>query len=89
MLSVPANIAEGCGKASDLEFRRFLRIAMSSAMEADYHLQMARDSGFLDEQRYEDLSTRLLEVRRMLGGLLKRLNATLDGAISSATPPVP
>jgi four helix bundle protein len=87
-LSVPANIAEGAAKGSDLEFRRFLTIAMGSAMETDYHLQMAHDTKLLGEQRYEELSARLLEVRRMLGGLLKRINASLDGNATSSTPPV-
>lgn len=73
-LSVPANIAEGATKGSDAEFRRFLRIAMASAAEADYHLLMARDTGCLDAVRYERLSASCLEIRRMLGGLIKRLN---------------
>jgi four helix bundle protein len=73
-LSVPANIAEGATKGSDAEFRRFLRIAMASAAEADYHLLMARDTGCLDVVRYERLSASCLEIRRMLGGLIKRLN---------------
>ena len=45
--SIPANIAEGCGRDGDAEFARFLRIAMGSAAELDYHLLLARDLGFL------------------------------------------
>jgi four helix bundle protein len=88
ILSVPANIVEGAAKGSDLEFRRFLNIAMSSAQEADYHLLTARDSNRLGEQRYEELAARLLEVRRMLGGLLKRINAGLERNATPPTPPV-
>jgi len=39
--SIPANIAEGCGRRGDAEFARFLGIAMGSASELDYHLLLA------------------------------------------------
>jgi four helix bundle protein len=36
--SIPANIAEGCGREGDVEFGRFLQIAMGSAYELEYHI---------------------------------------------------
>jgi four helix bundle protein len=86
--SVPANIAEGAATRSDPEFRRFLNMAMSSALETDYHLLKARDTQLLGEQSYADLTTRLLEVRRMLGGLIKSITASIDANAVSTTPPV-
>lgn len=82
-LSVPANIVEGATKGSDAEFRRFLRIAMASAAEADYHLLMARDIGCLDAATHDRLSASSLEIRRMLGGLIKRL--TTDAQLDQPT----
>jgi four helix bundle protein len=75
-LSIPANIAEGAGKSGNSEFRRFLNIALGSAVETDYHLLAARDLGLLEAEAHDDLAARTLEVRRMLGGLIKKVSAT-------------
>jgi len=71
--SIGANIAEGCGKRGNNEFQRFLQIASGSASELDYHLQLAHDLQFLDEASYRALYTRLAEVRKMLSGLLMKV----------------
>jgi len=71
--SVPANIAEGCGRAGDRDFRRFLRLSLGSACELEYHLLLARDLGFLAEAAYRPLNARVVEIKRMLAGLIRRL----------------
>jgi four helix bundle protein len=71
--SVPANIAEGCGRAGDRDFRRFLRHSLGSASELEYHLLLARDLGFLSRGVYDDLVPQVVEVKRMLTGLIRRL----------------
>ena len=72
-LSVPANIAEGCVRASDREFARFLQIALGSAVELEYHLEFAADARIMARAGYESVQPRINEVRRMLVGLMKRL----------------
>jgi four helix bundle protein len=46
-VSIPANIAEGCGRDGDAELARFFQISMGSSSELEYHLLLAHDLGFL------------------------------------------
>jgi len=73
--SIPANIAEGCGRDGDAEFARFFQIAMGSASELDYHLLLARDLNFVNSGDYEQLANELTEVRRMLNSFIQKLRA--------------
>jgi four helix bundle protein len=54
-VSIPANIAEGCGRRGAREMSRFLQIAMGSASELEYHLLLAHDLGLLDNQLHREL----------------------------------
>ena len=74
-VSIPANIAEGCGREGEAEFARFLQIALGSASELEYHLLLAHDLRFLDEKNYDSLDVRMTEVKRMLTSLIKKLKA--------------
>ncbi len=74
--SIPANIAEGCGRSGDAELNRFMLISMGSASELEYHLLLARDLGYLDPQRYRDLSQRTQEIKRMLSTFITKLRYT-------------
>ncbi len=73
--SIPANIAEGCGRQSDKELGRFLGIAMGSANELEYHLLLARDLEFLDDTDYNELNSRVIEIERMLVSFIQKLKA--------------
>jgi four helix bundle protein len=44
--SVPANLAEGCGRETDAEFVRFCQVAFGSANELEYHLLLSKDLGY-------------------------------------------
>lgn len=73
--SIPANIAEGCGRETDADFARFLQIAAGSASELDYHLLLAHDLKFINDQDYIAVSDILVEVRKMLTALIKTLRS--------------
>ena len=73
-MSIPANIVEGREQKTEAEFCRFLRYAMSSASELEYHLIVARDINVISASDFVSVLTQLKEVRMMLYGLLKRLD---------------
>jgi len=83
--SVAANIVEGCGRRSDGEFTRFLQIARGSASELEYHLLLARDLHLLNEAAFSRLDTKVVEVERMLTGLVKRVQPVLVQKRASTT----
>jgi four helix bundle protein len=71
--SVPANIAGGCGRAGQAELRQFLYTSVGSASELEYFLRLARDLRFLTEKQQEALDTSVREIKRMLAGLIQRV----------------
>ncbi len=75
-MSIDANIVEGRGQRSDREFARYLGIAINSANELESHLIMSRDVGALKQVDFLTLVEELVEVRRMLHGLLNRIGIT-------------
>src|SRR5688572_7765678 len=73
--SVCANVAEGCGRRGGLEFARFLDIALGSASELEYHLLLAADLQLLDRETHTRLNSAVVQVKRMMAGLLRTLRA--------------
>ncbi len=71
--SIPANIAEGRRQESEKEFARFLRYALNSCSELEYHLILAHDTKVIPENDYVSLVSQTITVRKMLYSLLKRL----------------
>lgn len=73
--SIPANIAEGCGKGSEIDLARYMQISMGSASELEYHLLLAKDLSYLEAEKYENLNYSVIEVKKMLGPFIKKLRS--------------
>jgi four helix bundle protein len=73
--SIPANIAEGCGRRGNAGLHRFLQMAMGSASELEYHWLLSRDLGFLAPAAYARLETQVTEVKRMLASLIRKVDS--------------
>ena len=80
--SIPANIAEVRRQESEKEFARFLRYALNSSSELEYHLILAHDTKVISKEDFRSLVTQTIRVRKMLYALLKRLG-------SDPPPPAP
>ena len=72
--SVPANIAEGCGRRGNAGLHRFLQMAMGSASELEYHLLLSRDLGYLNPDRHNQVHQKVEEVKRMLESLTRKVD---------------
>ena len=82
--SIPANLAEGCGRRSDGEMGRFVQIAMGSGAEFSYHFRLARDLEFLTNAEYVRLDSDLSEIMRMLSSLSQKLKGGLKAVRTSS-----
>lgn len=71
--SIPTNIAEGCGRGTNADLRRFLQIGMGSAFELEYQILLAYDLDYLDKTLADKLSEQTVEVKKMLTGFIKSL----------------
>jgi four helix bundle protein len=77
-VSIGANLAEGCGRRRSAELARFVRIALGSASEFDYHLLLSRDLGFMAASEFTSASAALIEVRKMLTSFLNSVEEQIE-----------
>ena len=64
--SVPTNIAEGCGRASNKDFAHFLQIAIGSASEVEYELLLAHDLEYINDEAFNKLTSETIAIRKMI-----------------------
>ncbi len=75
VVSIPSNIAEGCGRDSEKDLSRFLSYAAGSASETEYQILLAHDLGYLSKERYDHVKSLIIEVKRMLYALKESLSS--------------
>jgi four helix bundle protein len=71
--SVPANIAEGCGKNSNNELAHFLNISLGSSNETEYFLILSKDLKYLSENIFIELEDNINEIKAMLISLINKV----------------
>jgi four helix bundle protein len=74
VISVAANIVEGKSRRTDKEFPSFLHNSRGSLEETRYHLLLAKDLGYLDNQQYEYLEKKSTEVSFLLNKLINSVS---------------
>lgn len=75
-VSMPSNIAEGCGRNTPKDFARFLRISYASSCEVETQLEIAVRIGVGDPHRLEQATLVVREIQRMLAALLTKLETS-------------
>jgi four helix bundle protein len=75
-MSIPTNIVEGTGQESGKDFGRFIRYALNSSSELEYHVTVARDIQAIDATDFDSLTAQTIEVRKMLHGLRETVMST-------------
>lgn len=71
--SIPANIAEGCGKNTQPDLAKFLNIALGSANQAEYFTLLSKDLGYLPIEKHEILFDQINEIKAMLISLIGKV----------------
>lgn len=72
-VSIPANIAEGYCRQSRQDYIRFLKIAFASGGELETRFIIAKQLGFLEKDKYDELIVALSEAMKILNKLIKSL----------------
>jgi four helix bundle protein len=72
-VSVPSNIVEGCARASQTEYLRFLIIAFGSLRELHYQLNLSGRLGYLISPESSLLEQKIIETEKVLNSLIKAL----------------
>ena len=72
-VSIPSNIAEGCGRHSDKELIHFLYITLGSASELETQIIISQELGFLEKGKSEDIQVLILEIIKMTSSLIKSI----------------
>jgi four helix bundle protein len=74
-VSVPTNIAEGCGKVTQRDFAQFLQVSIRSAQEVEYLTLLSYELGYFQEEQYTKSNSLINEVKAMLISLLKKVRS--------------
>jgi len=71
-VSIPSNIAEGCGRETQKDQTHFLNIAYGSLMETFSQLDMACDLGYITNSEFEQIEVLVNEEAKMLAGMIRK-----------------
>ncbi|PHN05641.1 hypothetical protein CRP01_16550 [Flavilitoribacter nigricans DSM 23189 = NBRC 102662] len=72
-VSIPSNIAEGCGRNSSKQLRHFLNIAIGSICEIETQIYLSFDLGLIPKEKKESLVDEITQIRKMIIGYQRSL----------------
>ncbi len=83
-VSIPANIAEGCGHSTIPQFIKFLNISLASAYEVECLVQICFDIELFGHDEINEFSSKVIEIKKMLVGLINRVGGDQPPSSNSA-----
>ena len=72
-VSIPSNIAEGFGRDSRKEFKRFLQISIGSVFEIQTQIQISHNLAYINKSTFDNLFKSSREIERVLSSLINKL----------------
>lgn len=81
VVSIMSNIAEGFGRDSDRDFRRFLFMASGSVSEVKSQLYVALDAGLIGKEQFDGIYKIADETGRLVGGFIRYLESSPRSAV--------
>ena len=73
--SIPTNIAEGCGRNTNPDFKRFLTMAAGSSSELAYQLILSRELQFISIEEFNELESELNEIMKMINSFIRKISS--------------
>ena len=73
-VSIASNIAEGSSKSTDRHFKKFLEDSLGSAFEWETQLIVAHNEDYLDQEKFEELEGKILQIQKMIGAFIDKLS---------------
>lgn len=70
-VSIPSNIAEGCGRRTSADTIQFLHIARGSLYELETQLFLALDQEYMQKQEFETMMGQVTTCKKLLNGFIK------------------
>ncbi|MFK7811981.1 MAG: four helix bundle protein [Maribacter sp.] len=70
-VSIPSNIAEGCGRRTSADTIQFLHISRGSLYELETQLYLAQDQDYLNEEEFHQLKIQILKCKKLINGFIK------------------
>ncbi len=72
-ISIPSNIAEGYGRKSTNDYKRFLQIAVGSLYELQTQIEIAFNLKYLGEQKHQEIIDLSVEIDKMLYSIIQKI----------------
>ncbi|WP_066678509.1 four helix bundle protein [Chryseobacterium sp. BGARF1] len=76
-VSIPSNIAEGCGRRTSNDTIQFLHIAKGSLFELETQIYLSLDQNYISEFEFNEVSNQVLVCKKLINGFInyyKKLN---------------